>query len=117
MLLKHISDCLWADGMGDDVINVCGDLNSIGSLPSDDLVEDRSFISERELGRTTSRRDLSIRKVFLKDPGDGRPANTKFGGNMTCGVTIGSKGEDVFLLSRGDGMHVGFGGPENAGPS
>jgi hypothetical protein len=36
---------------------------------------------------------------------------------MTCGVTIGSKGEDVFLLSRGDGMHVGLGDLENAGPS
>ncbi len=64
----------------------------------------------------TSRRNFSIRKVFLKDPGDGRPANTKFGGNMTSGELIGSKGEDVFLLSRGDGMHVEFGDPEKAGP-
>lgn len=116
MLLEDISDCLWADGMGDDGVNVCGDLNSIGSFPSDDLVEDGSFISGRELGRTTSRRNLSIRKEFLKDSRDGRPANTKFGGNIACGVTIGSKGDDVFLLSRGDGMHVVLGDLGNAGP-
>ena len=65
----------------------------------------------------TRRRNLLIGEELSKDPGDGRPANTKFGGNMTCRVTIGSKGEDVFLLSRGDGMHVEFGDPENAGPS
>ena len=66
---------------------------------------------------TTRRRNLLIGEELLKDPGDGRPTNTKFGGNMMCRVTIGSKGEDVFLLSRGDGMHVEFGDPENAGPS
>ena len=65
---------------------------------------------------STRRRNLWIGEGLLKDPGDGRPANTNFGGNMTCRVTIGSKGEDVFLLSR-DGMHVEFGDPENAGPS
>ena len=64
----------------------------------------------------TGRRNLLIRKEFLKDSGDGGPANTKFGGNMMCGETNGSKGEDVFLLGRGDGMHVEFGDPENAGP-
>ena len=66
---------------------------------------------------TTRRRNLSIGEELLKNPGDGRHANTNFGGIMTCRVTIGSKGEDIFLLSRGDGMHVEFGDPENAGPS
>ena len=65
----------------------------------------------------TSRRNLLIRKEFLKDSGDGGSANMKFGGNMTCGESIRSKGEDVFLLGRGDGMHVEFGDPENAGPT
>ena len=40
MLLEYISDCLWADWAGDDGVNVFGDLNSIGSLPSGDLGED-----------------------------------------------------------------------------
>ena len=40
MLLEHISDCLWADWMGDDGVNVSGGLNSIGSFPSGDLSED-----------------------------------------------------------------------------
>ena len=40
MLLEHISDCLWADWVGDDGVNVFGDLNSIGSLSSGDLGED-----------------------------------------------------------------------------
>jgi hypothetical protein len=103
--------------MGDDGVNVFGHLNSISSLPSGDLGEDGSFISGRELGRAAIIKNLSIRKEILEDPGDGGPAKTKFGGNTTCGETIGSKGEDVFLLSRGDGMHVEFGDHGNAGPS
>ena len=35
VLLEHISDCLWADWMGNDGVNVSGDLDSIGSLSSD----------------------------------------------------------------------------------
>jgi hypothetical protein len=56
----------------------------------------------------TSRRNLPVRKEFLKDSRHSRLANTNSGGNMTCGETIGSKGEDIFLLSRGDGMHAGL---------
>ncbi len=116
MLLEHISDCLWADWMGDDGVNVSGNLDSIGSLSSGDLGEDRSFISGRELGRTATRRKLSTRLKPIKDSGDSGPSNTKFGGNMTSGGPIRSKGEDVFLLSRGDGMHVRLGVSVNAGP-
>jgi hypothetical protein len=64
----------------------------------------------------TSRRDLSIRKEFLKDPGHCRPANTNSGGNLMNRKIIGSKGEDVFLLSRGDGMHSGLEDPRNTEP-
>ena len=53
--------------MGDDGVNVSGDLDSIGSLSSGDLGEDRSFISGRELGRTATRRNLSTRLKVLKD--------------------------------------------------
>ena len=41
----------------------------------------------------------------MKCSGNSRPSNTKFGGNMAIGETIGSKRKNVFLLSRGDGMH------------
>jgi hypothetical protein len=71
--------------MGDDGVNVSGDLDSIGSLSSGDLGEDRSLISGRELRRTATRRNLSTRLKLLKDSGDGGPSNTKFGGNMTSG--------------------------------
>ena len=70
MLLEHISDCLWADWMGNDGVNVSGDLDSIGSLSSDDLGEDRSFISGREFGGMATRRKLLARLKFLKDSGD-----------------------------------------------
>ena len=71
--------------MGDDGVNVSGDLDSIGSLSSGDLGEDRLFISGRELGRTATRRNLSTRLKVLKDSGDSGPSNTKFGGNMMSG--------------------------------
>ena len=71
--------------MGDDGVNVSGDLDSIGSLSGGDLGEDRSFISGRELGRTATRRNLLTRLKALKDSEDSGPFNTKFGGNMTSG--------------------------------
>jgi hypothetical protein len=96
--------------MGDDGVNVSGDLDSIGSLSSGDLGEDTSFISGGELGRMATKRKLSTRLNLLKESGDSGPSNTKFGGNKTSGGPIRSKGEDVFLLSRGDGKHVRLGG-------
>jgi len=41
LLLKHSSGCLWVEWMGVDDANKFGDLNSISSLPSGDLGEDR----------------------------------------------------------------------------
>jgi hypothetical protein len=104
VLLKHISDCLWGDWVGNDGVDVFGGLNSIGRPPSGDLGDDGSFIGGRKPGRTTRRWSLSIRKEVLKDSRHSRLPNTKFGSNLTSGKTIGSKGHDVFLLSRGDGM-------------
>ena len=63
------------------------------------------FISGRELGRTTSRREFPIRKVFLKDSVYSRPSNTSSRGNLTNRIAIRSKRKDIFLLSRGDRMH------------
>ena len=71
--------------MGDDGVNVSGDLDSIGSLSSGDLGKDRLFISGRELGRIATRRNLLTRLKVLKNSGDSGPSNTKFGGNMTSG--------------------------------
>ena len=69
--------------MKDNGVNVSGDLDSIGSLSSGGLGEDRSFISGRELRRTVTRRNLLTRLKVLKNSGDSGPFNTKFGGNMT----------------------------------
>src|SRR3979490_3023263 len=57
----------------------------------------------------TRRRNLSIGEELSKDPGDGRPANTKFGGNMMCRVTIGSKGEDVSFRAEEMGCMLNLG--------
>jgi hypothetical protein len=99
--------------VGNDGVDVFGGLNSIGRPPSGDLGDDGSFIGGRKPGRTTRRWSLSIRKEVLKDSRHSRLPNTKFGSNLTSGKTIGSKGDDVFLLSRGDGMHVELGEPES----
>ena len=71
--------------MGDDGVNVSGDLDSIGSLSSGDLGEDTLFISGRELERMATRRNLSTRLRVLKDSGDSGLSNTRFGGNMMHG--------------------------------
>jgi hypothetical protein len=82
--------------MGVDDVNDFDDLNSISSLPSGDLGEDRW----KRAWKYDQQRDFLIRKAFLYDFGDGILARTKYGDNMTSGETIGNKGEDVFLLSR-----------------
>ena len=82
-----------------------GSLDSIGSLASGDLCEDSMLISDRKFGRATSRRCLMIGKKVLKCPRDSRLANAKFESNIASGDAIGGQRKDVFLLSRGDGMH------------
>ena len=62
-------------------------------------------ISDRNLGRTTSRRGLVVGNEVLKGPRDSRLANAKFGSNMMSGDAIGGQRKNVFLLNRGDGMH------------
>ena len=87
-----------------------GGLDSIGGLPSSDLGEDGSLVMGGELAGTTRRRVFPIGKASFEDPGYGRLANTSSSLNFAEGKTSGGKGEDVLLLSVGDGMHDGFGG-------
>jgi hypothetical protein len=110
MFPQYIPDCLSGDWTGDDSVNVSGSLSGICSLASDDLPEDGVCSSDRELGRTTKGRGLSIREKGFEYPGDSGLANTSLRGNMTSGVSMGGKGKDVFLLSRGDGSHTSSGG-------
>lgn len=77
MSLEHIPDCLCGDWIRDDGVDVFHGLDSIGSLSSSDLCDDRALSIGRKLGRTTSRGDLSVRKEVLKYPGYSRLANTK----------------------------------------
>jgi len=67
--------------------------------------------SGRELGRMTIVRCLLIGKDIFEYPGDSRLANTSVRGNMAGGVTMGSKGNDVFLVSSRDGAHIRSGVP------
>ena len=62
-------------------------------------------ISRHKLEKTASKRSLAVRKQILEYSGDGRLPNTKFGSNVTNGVTIGGQRKDVFLLRGGDGVH------------
>ena len=70
----------------------------------------------RKLRRMTRGRDLAIRKEVLKYPGHSRLANTKFGGNRASGMMIGGQRKDVFLLSRGDGVHDELWDAKGSGP-
>jgi len=56
-------------------------------------------------------RCLSIGKDIFEYPGDSRLANTSVRGNIAGGVTMGSKGNDVFLVSSRDGVHIRSGVP------
>ena len=108
VLPKDSSDCLRGDWTGDDGIDVFGGLNSIRSLSSGNLSDDRLLRVSRKLRRISRGRDKSIRKDIIEYPGCSRSSNTSFGGNLVNRKTIGGKGEDTFLLSRGDGVHCGI---------
>ena len=59
----------------------------------------------------TKLRCLSIRKNVFEHPGDSGLANTSVRGNIAGGVTMGGKGNDVFLVSSRDGVHIRSGVP------
>jgi len=44
-LLEYIPDCLGTDRIGKDAVDKIGSLNSIVKLPSDDLANNRLFVS------------------------------------------------------------------------
>ena len=44
-LLEYIPDCLGTDRVGKDAVDKIGSLNSIVKLPSDDLANNRLFVS------------------------------------------------------------------------
>jgi len=50
--LKHISNCLKCDRVGNGIINEVSGLNSIIKLSSDDLINNRLFIIGRKLRKT-----------------------------------------------------------------
>ena len=85
-----------------------GGLNSIRSLSNGNLSDDRLLRASRKLRWTSRRRDKSIRNNILEYPGCSRSSNTSVGGNLANRKTIGGKREDIFLLSRGDGVHCGI---------
>ena len=82
-------------------------LNSIRSLSSRNLSDDRLLRASRKLRGMTCRRDKLSRKNILKYPGCSRSSNTGFGGNLVNRKTIGGKIEDIFLLSR-DRVYCGI---------
>ena len=92
--------------MRDNSVDVFHGLDSIGSFASSDLCDNWMLIPGRKLGWAASKRSVMIGKEILRCPGNSRPANSKFGGNLMIGETIRSKRKDIFLLSRGDGMHA-----------
>jgi hypothetical protein len=113
IFFKDISDGLWADRIRDDGIDVVGSLHSIGSLASGDLSDDSMLSSGRELERTSSRRGLMIGKKLFEYSGYSRLTDTQIRSNRVSRLTIGGQGENVFFLSRGDGMHVELKGNKN----
>lgn len=94
--------------MGDDRIDVFGDLNSIGGLACGDLCDDCMLGGGGKFGRTSRKRCRSIGEEVLEYPGDSRLADSHSRGNETSRVAIRGQRKDVFLLSRRDGVHGGL---------
>ena len=68
-----------------------GGLDSIKSLSSGNLSDDRLLRASRKLRWTSRKRDKLIRKDILEYPGCSRSSNTNFGGNLANRKTIGGK--------------------------
>ena len=49
--------------------------------------------------------------IIFEYPGDSRLANTSVRGNIVSGVTMGGKGNDVFLVSSRNRVHIRSGVP------
>ena len=51
---------------------------------------------------------MQLGMMGAKHSGYSRLAEVEFRSNGAGGITIRGQGEDVFFLSRGDGMHGGY---------
>jgi len=72
VLLENIPNCLGADGVGEDVVDKMGSLDSIFKLPSSDLVNNGLFITRRNLGRATPFAVFLVCTNFFVDSTNGR---------------------------------------------
>lgn len=102
------SDCFWGDWCRNDGVDVVGGFYSIGSLASSDLSQNCSLRGSRKLGRTTPRGVMLIKMEISECSGYCGLAETKSGGNSASRMAIGGQRKNVFLLSRGGGMHWGI---------
>ena len=71
--LKHISDCLGCDKVGDGAIDEVSGLNSIIKLSNNDLIDNNLFVVKRKLKKTALIAVFSIFIHFLLYPFNGGP--------------------------------------------
>ena len=87
-------------GSGDDGIDEIGGLNSSGSLPRKNMVDNSSVVMWSKLGQTAHFDIFLIRRSFLDDSSNSSLAKISFGCNLPSRYTRGAKNKDSIPLSR-----------------
>jgi hypothetical protein len=72
IFLKHISDCLRHDKVGDGIVDEVGGLDSIIKPFCDDLMDNTLFVARRKLRRMAPFAIFLAPIYFLLDPSTGR---------------------------------------------
>jgi len=108
MFFEDSSNSLCRDRLRNDRIDVLSGLNSISSFVSSGLCENVVLGDSRQFTRLARRRNGLMGKEVLEYSGYCRLADTSFRGNSMNRSLVRGYRNNVFLISRGNRMHIGI---------
>ena len=99
LIFECIPDCLRGDRTGKGVVDKMDGFHSIVQPPSSDLLNERSFVTRRQLERAPSPVVFLVHINFLLDSPNSRLPQSGFGLDLMHRITFLKKGNDRRALS------------------
>ena len=104
-LFQVLMNCVWGEGLVNDIGQSFGDLDCIFCFVRSNQMDGMADIGRRKLEWTTSNRVLKLRTLLRVKPGYGGRVDTSSRGDGVSRVTSIKHSQNGILVSRGEGSH------------
>ena len=104
-LFQVLMNCVWKEGLVNDIGQSFGDLDHVFCFARSDQMDGMMDIGRRKLGWMTSNRLLKLRTLLRAKSGYGGRVDTSSRGNGASRVTSIKHSQNGILVSREEGSH------------